>query len=831
MYSPLYFLFQFFLIERLINDEDTSFVKDIIWKIIFQLQLFASRRSPLHNKPYSSMRMQQQTKTKHNFQHESDQLLEWVNGELPRGVKPVHDWSTSWMDGLAMCHLINALRPGTISHTDINQSVREIRARAAFEGAGRTMGVPDLILPHELVGGTGTGKLKEEVLITYVAFLRDFSNTDSTNQKHVSQQRVEQKTREQKNSHDSNFGEYSSSQPSVNERTHRLTSISSNIHVYTTSGIPYQFNRVIAFGSGLRWGQVGKPSEFILQIRPDANLSDLSVSIECQPFELLYTNKQQNLFSHHRPQLHIKPLDWKRNMVRYTPTSPGNYSIGITYMGRHILNSPFCVRIDEVTNIDYGTMIEEFHIHPTSSLDVNQASSGMYQTSTKNTNQVSLNEAPYDGGSVFTTSSNVTGKDSDSEVVNKGCKNKIPSLPINNNNVHYRTTSSNNTHNNKDMEFVSLSHDSRHDSAFVDDDSLRSFSLSSSSEFMTASAPSSVEASVEYDGNSNNNYIINSNKNNDHKSYNKKSNFALSDQFDRDLVEESENDQQPHYLDNSTKTTTTHEKSEVRVQNFKIYGAGLRTGEVGCLSKFHVHTPTYFVDNQQSIRNGTRSEDHPETIYSGKMQGPLGVSITCPAVSIPVPFVRTKFSADMLEHQVVYVPTEPGIYELSVTWGKEQICGSPFRLTVSECVTGNDGHSYSNTVPPVLGHLDKNTNNTYKLSVYRDSEKFDFFLYYNASSCDPAQHQRKEVLGQLLNIKSPKNTVYCVPMDIELSPDEREFLLERANFDELPFVFVNNEYFGSYDNLMRLNSTNSLQRFLADGLSKLRTKLKKSVRV
>lgn len=798
---------------------------------------------------------QKTAKTKHNFQHESDQLLQWVNEELPRGVKPVRDWSTSWIDGLAMCHLINAICPGTISHTDINQGVREIRARAAFDGAGRKMGIPDLILPRELVGDSGTGKLKEEVLITYVAFLRDFSNTD--------QKQNHQRQQEQKNTQEKNISrEYSSSsQPSssaVNDRTHRLISVSShasNKSIFTTPGIPYQFNRVIAFGSGLRWGQVGKPSEFILQVRPDANLSDLSVSIECQPFDPVYTSKnQQNLFSHRRPQLHIKPLDWKRNMVRYTPTSPGNYSIGITYMGQNILNSPFCVRIDEFMSIDYGTLIEEFHIHPTSPtdadqipLDLHKASPNtskslpdmykispdtIYQSPPNNANQVSPKNAPYDEN-VF-TNSNINGEGPRAVIERHNDNNER--LQMNNgNNIHYRTTSSNSTHNEKEMEFVSLSHDSRHDSAFVDDDSLRSFSLSSSNEFMTTT--SSIETSIEHDRNI---------KNNGGKSYNTKSTFELSDQFDRDLVEESKKNQQtlsltkhPLLKDISTNTTTArHERSKVRVQNFKIYGAGLCTGEVGCLSKFHVHTPTYFVDNHRDMKKGNAggNNDH-ETMYSGKMQGPLGVSITCPALSIPVPFVRTKFSVDKLEHQVVYVPTEPGIYELSVTWGKEQICGSPFRLTVSECVAGVGeydknprGKLFSSNVPPVLGYLDNNIN-TNKLPLYRDSEKFDFFLYYNASSCDPAQHQRKEVLGKLLNIKSPNNAVYYIPVDIELSPDEREFLLQRANFDEMPFVFVNDEYFGSYDKLMRLNNTNSLQRFLSDGLSKLRKKLRKSVRV
>ena len=285
---------------------------------------------------------------------------------------------------------------------------------------------------------------------------------------------------------------------------------------------------------------------------------------------------------------------------------------------------------------------------------------------------------------------------------------------------------------------IENSYDSRHDSAFVDDDSLRSLSVSSDGELLPS---------------------VNEN--------------------DDMIVVPPEN--------------VPSKQTKTNVKNFKIFGKGLHYGEVGCLSKFHVHTPTYF--------DGS----------NGKMQGPLCVSITCPAMSIPVPFVCTNFTPEMLEHQVVYVPTEPGIYEVSVKWGNFPICGSPFRLTVSDCVQSSTFF----TLP------EQN-----RLPLFRNAEKFDIFLYYSASCAEVAQHQRKDVLEKLLRAKSPNNVVYCVPVDIELTWSERRVLLEKANFKKLPFAFVNDEFLGCYDKLVNLNNASSLTRAITEMIKKLRHKIR-----
>eukprot|EP00111_Clytia_hemisphaerica_P005569 TCONS_00016163-protein len=619
------------LIDK-VQQNNARFVKEILWRIILQNQIPTNKQN---GKPLHQLEMK-------DFNEESSLLLEWVNRRLPTGVS-ARNWTTDWTDGLLLCHLINAIRPGVIPADRINQNVQEVRIRAAFEGAENQLGVPDLILPDELV----KGQLKQEVLVTYIAFLRDVAGTESPAPKMASDSDL--------------IDAQQDAEP----------------------GIPYQFNTVVAFGSGLRWGQVGKPCEFVLRVQPGAQLSDLYVYIDCKPYDRKSTR--------FRPELQIKPLDARSNMVRYTPTRPGIYTVSIFYKNEHILNSPFRVRIKEMMLVDYATLIEEFHIN-------------------SDFEEVRIAEKLNEFNNNYIE-----------ESLNTSVEEKGVSLPING----FK----------KDIE---NSYDSHHDSAFVDDDSLRSLSVSSDGELLS----------------------------------------SVNENDDMIVVP-------PESLPNK--------QTKTNVKNFKIFGRGLHHGEVGCLSKFHVHTPTYF--------DGS----------NGKMQGPLCVSITCPAMSIPVPFVRTNFSPEMLEHQVVYVPTEPGIYEVSVKWGHFPICGSPFRLSVSDCVQ----RSTFFTLP------EQN-----RLPLFRNSEKLDIFLYYSASCAEVSQHQRKNVLEKLLRVKSPNNVVYCVPVDIELTWSERRVLLEKANFKKLPFAFVNDEFLGCYDKLVNLNNANSLARAISEMITKLRHKIR-----
>jgi len=637
--------------------------------------------------------------TIHNdpFDTEADELLQWVNVKLLNtGHTRMRNWSIDWSDGLTLCNLINSIRPGTILQNTLKQGTRENRLKAALCSAEVHLGIPDLILPEELTSGV----LKKEVLLTYVALLRDVDKAQIYGGSLIFQ------------NHDT--------------RDKNLSLCDSQEKRDVNAGIPYQFNRVLAFGSGLRWGQVGKPCEFILQIQPDANLFDLLVSIDCKPYN--------HSVSHFRPELRIKPISRRCNLVRYTPTRPGKYTVNVHYQEKHILNSPFHLEIEETVLLDEDNLLDDSYL-----ID----------------NRI---EHSHNLLHRYETQSDSKPRERDLS----------------------RQTAQQLT---KSFEF-SNSYDSRHDSAFVDDDSLQSLSVSSG-EFQSGDQDSYEDLSSKYNkpesiANEKPFYNNNNNNNHDHHttSFSREENLAVKKLLEKD----------PFY---NVGISSNKISTSTQVSNFKIFGKGLHSGEVGCLSEFQVETPIYLHDN-------------------GRMQGPLGVSISCPAVSIPVPFVRTRFSPTMLHHHVVYIPTEPGVYELSVTWGDRPICGSPFRLAVSDCVPRS----------PSLTLTEKT-----KLPAFRDSDGFDFFLYYNASSNDYAQHQRKDVLSQILKKNSPCNAVYCIPVDIDLTFKERRTLFGVANHNTLPFVFVNNEFFGNYEQLMDMHCTNKFRNSFDDVLRRLQAKM------
>eukprot|EP01097_Dermamoeba_algensis_P005315 TRINITY_DN3376_c0_g1_i2.p1 TRINITY_DN3376_c0_g1~~TRINITY_DN3376_c0_g1_i2.p1 ORF type:complete len:713 (-),score=224.21 TRINITY_DN3376_c0_g1_i2:98-2005(-) len=96
-------------------------------------------------------------------------LLTWIQNSIPH--YPVKDYTTSWRDGKALCHLVNTLKSNTISITEIEADVEPIeRVRMAEERAEDEFGIPQILHPEDFV----SPDCDQLSVMTYLSFFREY---------------------------------------------------------------------------------------------------------------------------------------------------------------------------------------------------------------------------------------------------------------------------------------------------------------------------------------------------------------------------------------------------------------------------------------------------------------------------------------------------------------------------------------------------------------------------------------------------------------------------------------------------------------------------------
>eukprot|EP00795_Rhopilema_esculentum_P013231 gene13231-4051_t len=213
---------------------------------------------------------------------------------------------------------------------------------------------------------------------------------------------------------------------------------------------------------------------------------------------------------------------------------------------------------------------------------------------------------------------------------------------------------------------------------------------------------------------------------------------------------------------------------------FEAFGSGLESGEVGVLSHFEVRTP-----------NGSN--------------GPLSVLITCPAVSIPTPYVNTRADGDQLIHDVMFLPTEPGIYEIELKWGKKIIVCSPYSVVVNEA-----GNTPSKQATVNLEDFFNDGIRLEKKAV----------LYYSSTSTDKRHARRRHFLESILQREIPNLHLDSIAIDVEMPPKERRKILSQIHTDtrkgNLPFVFVDKKFLGDFETLVGKHRNGELKQYLKE---------------
>ena len=188
-------------------------------------------------------------------------------------------------------------------------------------------------------------------------------------------------------------------------------------------------------------------------------------------------------------------------------------------------------------------------------------------------------------------------------------------------------------------------------------------------------------------------------------------------------------------------------------------------------------------------------------ITDNRDRGPLSVCINCPAVSLPVPHVRTTCSKNYSTHTVAYMPTLAGTYNIYVRWGLKLINGSPFEVSVSD-------HD------PAIPRVSQTRGNPQK----RQSTQFSHIkVYYSSSSLDPDVIRDTEQLEKLLQpyglTRNSSDDIW-VSIDVELQKDERDLIFRLAGTRRLPLLFIHEQFLGNFDDIRELENKNELEERL-----------------
>ena len=221
----------------------------------------------------------------------------------------------------------------------------------------------------------------------------------------------------------------------------------------------------------------------------------------------------------------------------------------------------------------------------------------------------------------------------------------------------------------------------------------------------------------------------------------------------------------PPFLRNAT--------SSPRIPLNTADGPGLIAGEVGRIGKFSVVTD-----------NSTK--------------GPLSVCISCPAVSIPVPYVKSSKKDGFTEHSVLYIPTEPGAYEVYIKWGESPITGSPFKVYINN-VSEND----------VINGITRGISDLGGRGRIR--------VYYAAMSTNLKVRKDNELLGKFLKekgISSRPDFDPWIALDVGMSKAERDKVFSKAGTRRTPMVFANDVFIGGYEDVVIMDKQGLFDKYL-----------------
>jgi filamin len=211
-------------------------------------------------------------------------LLEWVRKKIPEC--DVKDFTNSWQDGRAVCHLTEALKPGAFPEPLQNLVGKPFldNATKGTDCAESELGIPKILAPEDMVAAAD-----ELSTMTYISFFRDYE---------------------------------------ANEGKRRADEMAAR------TADP---SKCIAFGPGLEHAETGIPAEFTIQAR---NAKGNNIPVGGENFKVEVKGASPSV----TPQV----VDNGNGTygVTYVATHPGKHTVSVTLKDKPISGSPWTVPVD-----------------------------------------------------------------------------------------------------------------------------------------------------------------------------------------------------------------------------------------------------------------------------------------------------------------------------------------------------------------------------------------------------------------------------------------------------------------------------------------------------
>jgi filamin len=212
-------------------------------------------------------------------------LLEWVRKKIPECN--VNDFTGSWQDGRAVCHLTEALKPGAFPEPLPNLVGRPgLENATKGENAAETeLGIPQILAPEDMVAAAD-----ELSTMTYISYFRDYE---------------------------------------ANEGRRRAAELAARIADPA---------KCIAYGPGLEHAETGIPAEFTIQAR---NAAGKDIPVGGENFVVKVSGASPNI----TPQ--VVDNNNGTYSVTYVATQPGKHVVSVHLKDKPINGSPWNVPVDK----------------------------------------------------------------------------------------------------------------------------------------------------------------------------------------------------------------------------------------------------------------------------------------------------------------------------------------------------------------------------------------------------------------------------------------------------------------------------------------------------
>jgi filamin len=227
-----------------------------------------------------------------------NELLAWVQKMIPESN--VTDFTSSWHDGKAICHLVDAIERGTCDVPSVDARDDPLaNAQLGEQLAEDKFGIPQILAPEDMVSPDSD----ELSVMTYISYYRDYWNNRSKADEMAAAKKA--------------------CDPS----------------------------KCLVYGPGIEGGEQFLPGTFFIQSK---NKFGDDLTEGGQPFEVVVKSPKSQTI----PAQVVDKGDGTYE-VTYTPVDPGKHLVAVNLSGQPVAKSPYNVPIDRSSVSAFGPGLEK----------------------------------------------------------------------------------------------------------------------------------------------------------------------------------------------------------------------------------------------------------------------------------------------------------------------------------------------------------------------------------------------------------------------------------------------------------------------------------------